>query len=136
MQRIILYLNDAEHAWVMAQAQEADVTPAAFLRGLIAYAGADKVRRSGVGIVQEAQRMARTGITLDRHSPLAVREYAPGYRPGTRRGYGEADYRRALSEAGSIQGAARLLGVDRTTVREMAALYNIPVRTLGNKPPA
>jgi len=64
MKRITLYLNDAEHAWVMAQAQEADVTPAAFLRGLIAYAGADKVRRSGVGIVQEAQRMARTGITL------------------------------------------------------------------------
>ena len=46
---------------------------------------------------------------------------------GGRKGYDEQDYRLAIHEAGSVRGAAKILRVNRKTVKEMAQIHEINV---------
>ena len=46
---------------------------------------------------------------------------------GGQKGYDHQDYRLAIHEAGSVRGAAKILGVNRKTVKEMAQIHEIIV---------
>ncbi|GIV82735.1 MAG: hypothetical protein KatS3mg051_2089 [Anaerolineae bacterium] len=116
MPQISISLRPTEHAWLQEHASRAGVTPQAFVRALVAHAAAAHARgddRSPAYI--EAVRLARQGLTLEDVSPEAAREV----QPGQQRGYDADDYRAAYEEAGTISGAARILGVHRKTVQEM-----------------
>jgi integrase len=54
---------------------------------------------------------------------------------GGRKGYSEEDYRKAIEEAGSISGAARLLDVGKSLVRRQCMRHEIPVPTLDGQVP-
>jgi hypothetical protein len=54
---------------------------------------------------------------------------------GGRKGYSAEDYREAIEEARSISGAARLLDVDKSVVRNQCKRHEIPVPTLGGQVP-
>lgn len=57
-------------------------------------------------------------------------------RPGSggRKGYSPVDYREAVEQEGSISGAARHLGVSKTTVRDQCIRHEITVSSLGHVP--
>jgi len=54
---------------------------------------------------------------------------------GGRKGYSADDYQAAIEDAGSISGAARLLDVDKSVVRNQCKRHEIPVPTLGGQVP-
>lgn len=54
---------------------------------------------------------------------------------GGRKGYSAEDYREAIEEAESISGAARLLDVDKSVVRNQCKRHEIPVPTLDGQVP-
>jgi len=53
---------------------------------------------------------------------------------GQHKGYGEDDYASAIQESGSLAGAARILDVHSSTVREMAKIHEIEVASIGGVP--
>lgn len=77
------------------------------------------------GLLKEAQQLAAEGEKI--HAELR-------YRPGESKGLSEEDYREAVKEEGSIKGAAEMLGVTRTSVREQCVRYNIYVPSIKGVP--
>lgn len=89
-----------------------------YIRALLAMVKAGDVSRAG------AQQAATDGRKISH----------PDDAPGTTKGLDADDYREAIEATGSLSGAAQELGVHRETVREMAALHEIEVPTLGGVP--
>lgn len=114
---ITLTLNDRE-----AEALR-DMLPAGPSRQDLIRAALYLLDQEGTAELGEVRRRAEQGVHIE-----------TGAAPGLQKGLGVGDYRAAIAEAGSLQGAARLLGVNRATVREVAATHAIEVPSLGGVP--
>lgn len=123
MKRFDLHLNDAEAEALETAATECNATVFDYLRAMI-YRVLDPTCDGGSSSARKNLRRAL------RSSAQQGRRIASPSTPGMRRGYDADDYRKAIAEAGSLSGAARALGVHRSTVREMVDLYEIDVPTL------
>lgn len=65
---------------------------------------------------------------------VPARKTDSGPSGGGRKGYTPDDYAEAVEKAGSISGAARILDVDKSTVREQCIRHEINVPTIGDVP--
>lgn len=123
MPRLTLALNPAEDAAMREAAVSVGVTRQALLRAIFyRLYGHDGDRAApfdphAMDVRAEAEEMARQRQTIPSDE-----------QPGQQKGNSRDDYQRALSEAGTISGAARLLGVNDSTAREMVALYGLRPR--------
>jgi len=116
--QLLLSLNDNEAAFLE------EVTPdgtsrQALLRALLLHA------KTSPKLLQKAVREARAGATIKANHDKA---------PGEKAGHTAQDYRDAVAEAGTLSGAARILDVAHTTVREQCIRHRIPVPSIGGVP--
>lgn len=114
--RVPLHLNSGEIAALDEVVPEGR-TRQEFIRTLLLLASGQD------SLIEEAAE--RCGEKIKPH---------PDDAPGFRKGLNEDDYREAIEREGSLNGAANALGVDRSTVREVAATHEIPVESLGGVP--
>jgi len=120
MPRIYADLNHTEQKAVQRLLENSSLEkPQPILRALIKMLSKDE------GLRQRALENAEARERLDPH---------PDHAPGFQKHLAAEDYEQAIAEAGSLKGAADVLGVHRSTVREMAELHEIPVPTLGGVP--
>ena len=116
--RIALHLNSSEVEH-LDRATPDTVSEQDYLRALLRLADEDEsVRR-------RAHDWARQRRKIAPH---------PDDTPGYQKNLDPDEYREAIAEAGSLQGAARQLGVHRSTVRYMAVEYEIEVPSMNGVP--
>ena len=116
--RIALHLNSGETEH-LGRAAPDTVSEQNYLRALLRLADEDEsVRR-------RARDWAKQGRKIAPH---------PDDAPGYQKDLDPDEYRAAIGEEGSLQGAAERLGVHRSTVRYMAAHHDIEVPSMGGVP--
>ena len=109
-----LHLTDAEDDWLR---EEASGTPLALVRALMLEASEDPA------LLASAKKHAADGGRIGGDPPGKARKDISPER-----------YREAIEERGSLTGAAEALGVHRSSVRYMAAAYEIHVPSMGRVP--
>jgi len=116
--RIALHLNSGETEHLDRAAPDT-ASEQNYLRALLRLADEDEsVRRRARGFAEEARKIAPH----------------PDDAPGYQKDLDPDEYRAAIDEEGSLQGAAERLGVHRSTVRYMAVEYEIEVPSMGGVP--
>jgi hypothetical protein len=116
--RIALHFNSGEVEHLDRAAPDT-ASEQDYLRALLRLADEDdSVRR-------RARDWAEQGRKIAPH---------PDDAQGYQKDLAPEDYRAAIGEEGSLQGAAERLGVHRSTVRYMAAHHDIEVPSMGGVP--
>jgi len=114
--RVPLHLNSGEIA-VLNDAVPEHCGQQDFFRALLLLASEDEK------LMQRVQQ--KCGRKIAPH---------PDDAPGFQKGLELEQYREAIEREGSLNGAANALGVDRSTVREVAVRHEIPVESIGGVP--
>jgi hypothetical protein len=117
--QLTVSLHDEEAEFLQEAAEEAGVSRQSLLRAFLSLA------HDHDDLLSEVQEAAQSGRRIE-----------PEERPaaGQTKGLRPRDYRRAIAEAGTLSGAARILDVSRTSVREAAIRHDIPVESIGGVP--
>ena len=116
--QLLLTLNDNESNWLKDITPE-NVSKQSVIRALLLRAKADS------GLLEQVVRDARESTTI---------EADHARKPGEKKGLSPEDYRSAVTKAGTLSGAADILGVARSTVREQCVRHDIYVRSIGGIP--
>lgn len=116
--QLLLSLNDNEASFLEEVTPEG-TSRQALLRALLLHA------KTSPKLLQKAVREARAGATIKADHDGT---------PGEKKGHSPQDYKDAVKEAGTLSGAARILDVAHTTVREQCIRHSIPVPSVGGVP--
>ena len=116
--QLLLTLNDNEAKWLGRITPE-DVSKQAVIRALILRARAD------ADLLAQAVQDAKEGAKVEADHERT---------PGEKKGHTADDYREAVAEAGTLSGAARILGVAHSTVREQCVRHEIHVSSIDGVP--